>query len=267
MPNIVNSSSKTESSTFTQTLISSALGGALGGYICYPGESLKKRAQVRKLEINHFYPRELFRGSVPFACAVMVASTTSMTFNALLKSLPAYDSQSHGWNATLAVGSGMLGAVVGSTPVENTILTQQQFKLSPVQAIRKMMSQGISRPWVGVKELMAREAGFAGVMLFASPEARKFTIEATKNETLATCAQIGVGILGAIATHPADTMATYRQKMDGKITSKEVATRIFQESGIKGFFTGVLYRSLLFTGCSLIIPIGAKFVREELFDK
>jgi hypothetical protein len=267
MANIINSSSKTDSSTFSQTLISSALGGALGGYICYPGESLKKRAQVTKLEITHFYPRELFRGSVPFALAVMVASTTSMTFNALLKSLPAYDCESHIWNATLALGSGMLGAVVGSTPVENTILTQQQFKLSPMHAIKKMMSQGILRPWVGVKELMAREAGFAGVMLFASPEARKFTLAATESETLATCAQIGVGILGAIATHPADTMATYRQKMDGEITSKQVASKIYREMGLKGFFRGVLYRSLLFTGCSLIIPIGAKLVKEELFDK
>jgi hypothetical protein len=239
----------------------------MGGYICYPGESLKKRAQVTNLEISHFYPKELFRGSVPFACAVMVASTTSMTFNQVLKNMPIYNPDSHMWNAALAVGSGMLGAVCGSTPVENTILTQQQFKLSPIEAIKKMLSQGYLRPWVGVRELMAREAGFAGVMLFASPEARKFTLQATSSETLATVAQIGVGVLGAYLTHPADTVATIRQKLDGKVSTSGVIKKIYAEYGVKGFFRGVLYRSLLFTGCSLIIPRGANLVQEKLFDK
>ena len=80
-----------------------------------------------------------------------------------------------------------------------------------------MLRQGVVRPWVGTRELMMREAGFAGVMLFGGPTAHKIVEEKTHSRTTAAIAEIAVGVMGALLTHPADTLATYRQKHDGKI--------------------------------------------------
>ena len=167
---------------FARTVFESALGGAIGGWVCFPWESLKKRLQRGELAPSDFrnwangrlihvlHPRELYRGSGGFGAAVMTATASSMTFNALLKEkLPGYNPHSLIWQGSAAVASGMLGAVVGSTPVENMLLVQQQHRIGPSAAVKWMMQQGVFRPWVGVRELMLREAGFAGVMLFAAP--------------------------------------------------------------------------------------------------
>ncbi len=243
-----------QSISFTQTLISGGLGGALGGFSCFPFEGLKKRIQSETLTRSAFFPRELFRGSAPFATAVMVNSTACMTLDATIKRLPFYDPKKQSMSFASAVTSGMLGAIIGSTPVENIILTQQLHKLNPIEAVRHMLKQGLMRPWAGAPELMLREAGFSSVMLFAGPAANRFALEKTHDPKLAFAAELIAGAFGAIITHPADTQATYRQKLDGKISFLEATRSIYKEAGVKGFFRGVIPRIVLFVGCATTIP-------------
>jgi hypothetical protein len=77
-----------------------------------------------------------------------------------------------------------------------------------------------------------------------------------------------LGIIGALATHAPDTIATYRQEdvikrsielgdPSAKVHPKSITTaakEIFAKNGIKGFFRGGAARCVLFTGCALTIP-------------
>ncbi len=257
-------------SSFRNTLISGAGGGGLGGIFCFPFEGLKKLFQTGALvphdiiELNNgkflkaLHPLELYRGSSAFSTAVMVASTTSMTFNRLIQKIPGYNRESKTHGLLAAISSGMLGAIVGSTPVENTILTQQTLKSGPITAIRHMLKQGITRPWAGLPELMIREAGFTGVMLFAGPAAKKYVYEKTESKTLSNTGALAAGGAGALLTQPADTLATYRQQRDGKIPIKDAIREMYSESGAKRFYKGAVPRIILFTGCSITIPYFAK---------
>lgn len=259
---------------FWKKLVSSSLGGATGALICYPFEGLKKRLQSgQSLKVESgalfaksspFHPRELFRGATPFAASVTLATTSSMMFNKILKSMPFFQNESSSKQAQAALASGMLGALVGSTPVENVILTQQLKKVGPFEAVKIMTRQSLLRPWVGLPELMIREAGFAFVMLYGASEVQRLILQKTKSETSAFIGSLGMGILGAAATQPFDTIATIRQKADGKIGTKDAVVDMFKKYGYSGFFKGLSQRVFLFTGCALIIPRVERALASQL---
>lgn len=263
MPGPINQDTKSHTS-YAFHLMQNAAAGWAGGWICFAAEGLKKRAQTTGVLAKHFHPSELFRGSTAFATAVMVASASSMTFNTALKQLPFYDSSSTRCSIATAVSSGMLGAIVGSTPVENLILIQQTHKTSPIKAAQMMFSQGIARPFVGMRELMLREAGFALVMLYGGPKFSEIAFKKTQDRKIAFGASLVAGMGGAIITHPWDTISTYRQKLDGKISLTQAIKDIYASYGPKGYMKGVGPRIVLFTGCSIIIPKCARIIEETL---
>jgi len=258
----MSSSRSQKKEVFWHTPVSASLGGCVGAFACFPFEGMKKRKQSG--QAISFSPRELYRGATPFAVSVTIASMTQLTFNGLFKQIPGYDHQSPVWNMSSAIASGVLGATVGSTPVENIILTQQLNRTSPVGAIKIMMNQGYTRPWVGLPQLAFREAGFALTMLYGAQAAHDFALKQSGNQHMAVTAQVGAGVIGALATHPFDTVCTYRQKVDGTVKSFQASKNIYQESGIKGFYKGGANRVLLFTGCAIIIPKISNIVKNSL---
>ena len=265
-----------QDSSFMKTLTSSAGGGFIGGYICFPFEGMKKRLQRGEILRSDFlnlsngkllkalHPLELLRGSTSFGTSVTVASATSMTIHSVLRKLPFYDPSSEAWNVATAVGSGMIGAILGSTPVENTILVQQEQNIGPLKAVRHMLREGITRPWVGGRELMMREAGFAGVMLHAGPTVNKAVLDETGSERLALIGELAMGAVGALATHPADTLATYRQKLNGKVYLLDGVRKLYDQDGLRAFYRGGISRVFLFVGCAVIIPRTAKTIDTAL---
>jgi hypothetical protein len=246
-------------------LLSSAAGGSGGAYICFPFEGLKKRIQSG--QPLSFYPQELFRGSVAFSISVTLATVTAMSFDRALKNMPGYDHTSLVWNSGSAVMSGMLGSVVGSTPVENIILTQQLHKTSPVNAIRIMLQQGPTRLWVGLPELAIREGGFAGVMLWGVDAARQKVLKRTNSKTKAEIAALSVGVGGATVTQPFDALATIKQKSNGLLSSTQAAQQLYASKGPLGFFSGLSQRVFLFTGCAYTIPKIQKMTSDWLNNK
>ncbi len=277
MPTNIPSDLPKHATNFFADVACNATGGAIGAFAAFPWESLKKRLQSGELtptDFRHFgngkvlnvlRPKELYRGSGGFCGAVMAATASSMMFNKIIhEQVPFYDAQSHLHQGAAAMGSGMLGAIVGSTPVENMLLVQQKYKIGPHAAAKRMLQQGIFRPWVGLRELMVREAGFAGVMLFAGPAARNAATAKTNNETAGVVAEIGVGLIGALATHPADTIATIRQKSNGDTPLTNAIQNIYAQDGMKGFFKGAASRMALFIMCATIIPRAVN--RLQLFQ-
>jgi len=210
------------------------------------------------------YPRELFRGSSAFATSVTIASTASITLNSYLKKNPYYDEKSKGSALGAAIASGMIGSLIGSTPVENTIFIQQEKNVGPLKAINIMLKQGITRPWVGARELMFREGGFAGVMLWGGPASHGYVKQKTDSEALAVVGELFAGAVGALLTHPADTLATERQKFDGKISLLSGIKRLYQKDGIHAFYKGAAFRIGLFTICSLTIPRFVNILNQGL---
>ncbi len=245
------------------TFISAAAGGAGGAYINFPFEGLKKRLQTgQKISLH---PRELYRGSTAFAVSVTFATIASMSFNNALKEVSSYNHNSSLSNGVSAVTSGMLGALVGSTPVENVILTQQLHKTSPIKAIAKMVKEGGPRRlWVGLPELAFREGGFACAMLYGVEAARNEALSKTDNKLVAEAAALSVGVVGAAITHPFDTVATIKQKSDGQLSSTSAIKQIYEINGPKGFFRGVGNRVVLFTGCAYTIPAISTLVQNWL---
>lgn len=270
-PTDTSSADKDDVLGFVKKIISASFGGAIGAGICYPWEGLKKRVQSGQIVIlkpaeffkrsSALHPLELYRGSTSFMASVTIATTTAMLFNRAFKL--------HGLAALAgdditALLSGMLGAIVGSTPVENIILTQQLNKVGPFKAWRIMLNQGLTRPWVGVRELAMREAGFAYVMLRGASAVEEAVFKKTQNDTWAFLASLGMGALGATATQPFDVIATYRQHSHGTIPLTTAIKQIAKAQGLRGFLKGLEHRLFLFTGCALIIPRAEKSIASQL---
>ncbi len=260
MPTITSSSQ-----IYYDTLVKDIVAGMAGGYLCFPFEGMKKRLQSGQLnrmdfQINNLSnkkllttiaPRELFRGSMPFSFSVTITTTISFACYRSLQGLPQYKES---YEAGVAIASGAFAAVFGSTPVENTILVQQKRTVNPVGAVAYMLKRGVFSPWIGVKELMCREAGFAGVMFYAAPRARQIILKETNQPVLAFIGQLGTGIFGSLATHPFDTVATHRQNLEGKVGTIKAVKDLYQTGGLPAFYRGGTFRVFLFTGCALIIP-------------
>jgi hypothetical protein len=221
----------------------------------------EENAKLRALFKFHLHPREIYRGSTAFGTAVMGNTFVLVTFQRLIQKTPGYDPKSETWKAVSAVGAGVLGGMLASTPVENIILTQQLHQLGPIATIRKLFAQSLTRPFVGMPELMMREAGFAAVMLYGTRAAADYVREKTKKaslvlrESAAWTAGLAVCFLGATGTHPFDTVATIKQKANGALTSRVAWTSLYQQEGFLGFFRGLSGRIPLFTGCAIIIPL------------
>ncbi len=248
-----------------RTFFCPAFAGGLGATLCFPFEAIKKKCQTGQIrtvtdlgQLITRQPRELYRGCPAFAVSVTVATVSAMKFRDLLRDSPYYDSSSKAHEASTAVTAGILGAVVGSTPVENIILYQQKCQVGPLPAIKGMLRQRLTRPWVGLPELMAREGGFAGFMLFGVGAAREKVFEKTGNKGLAEIAGIGMGVVGATMTQPGDSTATFKQEQElmGRVTmsSRDAIKEMYRLGGLSRFFAGLGGRTFLFTGCAILIP-------------
>jgi len=275
MPSPVNDNA-TFSKSFAQQIAVDATSGSIAGTTCFIFEGLKKRCQRREIVPSDFFklhngrlfavlhPREAFRGVTSFATSVALNAAAGMTSTNYLRKMSCYDSSLESHKLTTAVAGGMIGAVVASTPVENTIVVQQEHKMKPIEAWKYMFKQGIGRPWVGVRELMMREAGFIGSVLYFGPKVRKEIVEKTNNQTLAEIGAIGVGATFATLTHPADTLATWRQKKEGKLSFIGGVKDLHALGGTGAFFRGVGARIWLFTGCFLILENLPSYMNRKI---
>ncbi|MDF2690778.1 MAG: hypothetical protein K0S29_633 [Gammaproteobacteria bacterium] len=269
--------------------------GAIAGFLCYPGESLKKRYQSGQIKnfsnlLFALKPRELWRGASGFTASVGLTSMVQVCSYAIFKKLFAADENLERW---AAVPSGAFGALA-STAVESCILNQQKLQSAPFPAYKYMITtngkefkwSNWTRPWTGLSCIGIRELVFGYSMLegadMAVVEMQKFCSRyagsqesaASLQESLKWPTQIGYGILMSLATHPFDTLATKMQDKlhyslkDGntqRISAARTAYEVFQAHGLKEFWKGAIPRAGLFTGC-MIIAGSARKALEPLIN-
>jgi hypothetical protein len=221
-----------------------ALAGAAAALVTFPFESAKKKFQSGQPIIWSL--REFYRGCSAFVVSLTPTGAIQVASNILIK-----QKLGEGRNAeiTSGVAAGGLGAVA-STAVENVILRQQLQNTGPKQAINSLFAEGALRIWRGLALISGREAIFGFSYMWGSKEASKHAKE-NYGEQFALPAKIGVGIAGALISHPLDTTATVRQKHASYLSTKDAAKQIMTESGLKGFYKGAVPRCLLFTGAML----------------
>ena len=278
---VAKAGSSSSEINFYKEIIVDATSGSFAGFTCFIFEGLKKRFQRGELNSHDvtnwkngklfaaLHPKEAFRGAMPFSVSVALNATAGLTTIKLIRSLPFYDDSSELHKLSSAVSGGLVGAMIASAPVENTIVVQQEHKLGPIQAWKHMLNEGIGRPWVGVRELMLREAGFIGSVSYFGQKAQDVVFEKTKSQSLSTISAIGVGATFATITHPFDTVATWRQKRGGKITLLGGVKELYSLGGKKAFFKGLYSRIFLFTGCYLILSKLPTYIIKALrkFDE
>ena len=244
---------------FWHTPLSAGFGGWAAGLTFFICEGSKKKAQTGQPFSLH--PRELMRGSSAYSTCVMTASIVQISLDAGIKSMEGFDHHSNVHKGLAAAASGAVGGVF-STFVENTILWQQLNKCGPVSAVSGMLNQGIQRPFVGLVPLIIREKGFGLTMLFAAPLAGKYAAEKW-GPSWEFPGSIAAGMVGGIATHGPDTIASRMQK--DQVSMRQAIGSIYQKDGCRGFLKGGAWRAFgLFPGCAVAIPFFTDIGRQGI---
>ena len=148
--------------------------------------------------------------------------------------------------------------------VENIILTQQLKKIGPKEAFLSLVGQGYTRIYRGLPVIMGREAIFGACYLKGSDKASEYASEHF-GAMYAFPARLTVGVLGSLASHPLDTIATTMQR-HGYGKAREAVKHLWHEGGAKSFYKGGGARIGLFTTAMLVIPKTNQLVSDELND-
>jgi len=263
MPSSQNTSNKDTS--HLNSLVAAGTSGLAGAYASFFFEGTKKRLQSNQSLPNpmksgaKIWFKESFRGSGSFAGSLVPTSIiqrmTSHYFEE--KNL----SNTFAGKAAETISSGALGGLA-STVVENMVLEQQLKKVGPKDAFMSLIGQGYTRIYRGLPVIMAREAIFGVCYLKGADEAGKY---ATANFGAAydIPARLTVGVLGSLASHPLDTIATTMQHQ-GYANVSDAVAHLRKENGIKAFYKGGAARIGLFTTAMLVISKTNEVVSDKL---
>jgi len=249
------------------TIIAAFAGGVAGGYASFIFEGMKKRLQSNQTLPNplnmttYKWLRESFRGANAFTCSLVPTGIfQQVTKHVLEEKGIAHTPMGE------TIGNVAAGAVggVASAGVENVILWQQLGKSGPYEAIQRLFSESPTAIFRGIFPVMAREAMFGVCYLKLAGEAGKYAKENFGNR-YELPAQIVVGTIGSLASHPFDTTATTMQKY--KFTFSQAVTHLWEEGGLGSFYKGCAARVFLFTTAMMVISQTSEKVLSRLTDK
>jgi len=251
---------------YQNSMIAAGGSGFSAGYAGFFFEGIKKRLQSNqsipnpmKLGIN-VWARESFRGAGSFAVSCIPAS--------MLQQMASHYFEKQNTSNTYlgkigeAVFSGALGGIP-SAAIGNVLLKQQMGGIGPKEALSELLPQGVSRVFRGTLPLMVKESIFGLCYLKVMDDAADY---ASKHfgESYVIPAQVTVGILGSLASHPFDTMATVMQQFNSN--ALDASKRLWQEGGIKSFYKGGAARIGLFSSTMVVINKTKAAILEQLDD-
>ncbi|MBP9726321.1 MAG: hypothetical protein KBD83_02490 [Gammaproteobacteria bacterium] len=230
------------------SLIASGISGGAAGYAGFYFEALKKRLQSDQRIPNktsltlNAWVKESFRGAGTYAlCNIPATVVQQMVSNFLKKQ---YVADTAIKQAAMAIISGGLGGIPAAF-LGNILLEQQLKSIGPAEALSNLSTQGISRLFRGVSLVMIREGMFGFCYLKGVSEVGNYA-STHCGPMLVLPAQLAVGALGSLVSHPFDTVATIMQRYDYK-NIKDAATYLWKENGVKAFYKGGAARIGLFT--------------------
>lgn len=252
----------------TNSLIAAGTSGLVGAYAAFFFEGAKKRLQsnqplpsLQQVGMKTWF-KESFRGSSSFAGSLVPTS--------IIQQMTSHYFQEQNLSYTMTgkmletVFSGSLGGMA-STIVENIVLEQQLHNTGPKQAFFNLLTQGHTRIFRGLPLVMTREAIFGFCYLKGANEAGNY---ATTHfgAAYALPAQLCVGALGSLISHPFDTVATTMQHKGYKKTT-DAAMYLWNENKAYAFYKGGAARIGLFTTAMLTIGKVQKVVLDKLNDQ
>lgn len=252
---------------YGHSLIAAGISGFVGAYASFIFEGTKKRLQSNQPLPSLFklgaagWMKELFRGSSSFAGSLVPTS--------MLQQMTSHFFASQNLSTTTAgkiaetAFSGALGGFA-STLVENTILRQQMNKSGPLAAISSLLKEGKTRPFRGLPLIMTREAIFTLCYLKGAKDAGDYAVTHF-GAAYVLPAQLAIGTVGSLASHPFDTTATTMQRY-GYTSPKQAAAHLWKENGTRAFMKGALARVGLFNVAMLSISKTQAFVMEKLAE-
>lgn len=221
--------------------------GITDAYITHPLWAAKTLVQQGKPLTANW--RVLFRGvgvhaasSVPLD-AIQTAASRIFMENRSFFAHSRWDDSS---NATKRIASGLLGGGIGaliSSPSEMIMIRQAEKGEKACKAIKGLWSEGkLGRFYKGFLPTLGRDSlfccgFFAGVPILT----RKFENEDVHPAFATIAAGIISGSITAVISQPFDTVKTLVQS-EKSLTPRKAVQVIYQERGIEGMFSGLLFR-------------------------
>ncbi|UNE35624.1 hypothetical protein KG892_01205 [Vermiphilus pyriformis] len=146
----------------------------------------------------------------------------------------------------IAFIAGATSALV-SSPAENIMTKQQGTKENIISTIHSVVkTKGAKNLIRGLVPTMARDGGFVVAYLPLKDIIKQYALPELHNNTWEKIADIGcgvtAGVIGAIATHPADTIKTVMQSYDKNM--KKAFEDIYKTQGLSGLYNGLSARGL-----------------------
>jgi hypothetical protein len=146
----------------------------------------------------------------------------------------------------IALIAGATSALV-SGPAENIMTKQQGTTESIITTIYSAVkTKGAKSLIRGLVPTMARDGGFVVAYLPLKDIIKQYTLPELHNDTWEKIADIGcgvtAGVIGAIVTHPADTIKTVMQSYDKNM--KKAFEDIYKTQGLSGLYNGLSARGL-----------------------
>ena len=243
-----------ETHSQTHAFIAGGASALAAGYSCFIFEGIKKRLQSNQPLPNlmksgpKIWLKESFRGSTSFAWS----SIPSTVIQQMTSNYCKEQNLSHTLSGKTieAIFAGALGGFP-ATIIGNLLLEQQLKKTGPKEAFFNLLTQGNTRIFRGLTLVMTREAMFGFCYLKGMQDAGNYA-STHYGASYVLPAQLCVGILGSLASHPADTIATTMQQYNySRISS--ATEHLWKENKAKAFFKGGAARIGLFSMAMLVI--------------
>ncbi|GAB4822202.1 hypothetical protein N2152v2_009248 [Parachlorella kessleri] len=222
----------------------------------------------------------LYRGLGMNICSMFPITATQFGSNRFLEQ--AYErmtGQRPGFGGSLlvAMGAGATSALLGC-PSEFIVIHQQKTGHSlPTEASRLLRTYGPLKLYKGLGATVIRESLYTASYLGIFPVLRDFVDQQTPVGGVPggplVVAGISAGLLGATATHPADTIKTRMQAFPDNSQAPQyrsmasTAQHIFQTEGARGFFAGLLPRAFRISGAVIILNTARTGMVDALQDR
>lgn len=210
-----------------------------------PFETTKKRYQTGQKVWYGFNKKMLEQTYLGGSAFISSVSITTVAQGFAARGLQHYNN-----GAQLTFNQKLISAGIGgffSSFTENVILRQQLlekhgFESGPMHAIRSLFNQGHSRPWLGLRALIIREAVFGSCYMSAG----------SVQENYGFLGVLMLAVAGSLTSHPFDRIASEQQNFE--IRSPLQAMRnIDRKGGARNFYRGGACRAGLFVVCMTTI--------------
>lgn len=209
-------------------------------------------------QLKYWTPRELYRGVLAYSAIIPVTCIMDGVSQFL---------ESKGFNSTMATfSSGMVAALLVSTPTGNMIVTDQRLSESQKPAGLKNSINSIIRHkgfggfFTGIQCIAAREGVYSWAVFSAKNDVKEYM---KSNDITAS---IIAGTIATIISQPLDTTATVLQNQVKSISLKEGITRMYKENGIKRFYRGFYFRWYAIVAGVFVMSETSEYVKSKLLN-